>query len=321
MMKERLRNEILQKLDKNISNQVAPILDIVLQKYEVTESKNDLVLHEDINNSLLSKYIATLRLEGKSENTIKQYYDAVNLLLVSLNKNIDKITTNDIRYHLAMYQRTRKISKKTLDNKRRYLSTFFSWLTQEEYIIKNPMLRIKRIKQDEIIKKPFSDTDIEKIRQCTKNKKEVALVEFMLSTGCRVSEVVNLNKEDIDMAKRECIVKGKGRKERKVYLSEKCMFYLGDYLGGSKNGALFTNAYGNRITKTNIESLMRRWSKKIGVKVYPHRFRRTFATSMLHKGMALHHVQRLLGHSSPDTTLIYCMIEDEQVKFEHQKIA
>lgn len=321
MMKERLRNEILQKLDKNISNQVAPILDIVLQKYEVTESKNDLVLYEDINNSLLSKYIATLRLEGKSENTIKQYYDAVNLLLVSLNKNIDKITTNDIRYHLAMYQRTRKISKKTLDNKRRYLSTFFSWLTQEEYIIKNPMLRIKRIKQDEIIKKPFSDTDIEKIRQCTKNKKEVALVEFMLSTGCRVSEVVNLNKEDIDMAKRECIVKGKGRKERKVYLSEKCMFYLGDYLGDSNNGALFTNAYGNRITKTNIESLMRRWSKKIGVKVYPHRFRRTFATSMLHKGMALHHVQRLLGHSSPDTTLIYCMIEDEQVKFEHQKIA
>lgn len=323
-MEEKFRTELLSNInaDMDIIKQVDTILTILFKKYKIEDKSTELSLYNN-DEKIVSQYIATMRLEGKSEGTVKQYRDAINQLLQDIQKNIVDITTNDIRYHLAMYQHTHKVKNNTIDNKRRYLSTFFSWLCQEEYIVKNPMLRIKRIKQYQTVKKPFDDIEIEKIRQNLTNKRDIALVEFLLSTGCRVSEIVNLNITDIDVHNRECIVRGKGNKERKVYISDKCVYYLNDYLNDLSHShiSLFVNKKGGRLSKSSIESIMRKLSLKLNFNIYPHRFRRTFATNMLNKGMPLQYVQKLLGHDSPETTMIYCHIEDNQVKFEHQKIA
>ena len=265
-----------------------------------------------------------MRLEGKSEKTIDQYYRIVCNFLKAIGKPIKKILTGDIRYYLARYLTDRKVQKSTLDNQRRGLSAFFGWLATEGYIDKNPMLRVKRIKVDYKIKKAFSDMEVEQLREAANTAKEKALIEFLLSTGCRVTEVSRLHVQDIDFNKKECIVYGKGNKERKVYLTDKCLFYLNLYLTtrNEESTSLFTNRNHYGITKGNIETLLRKIGKRAGVdKVHPHRFRRTFATNAINKGMPVQYVQKILGHKSLNTTMIYCNLDEDNIKMEHRRVA
>ena len=207
-MEEKFRVELLTMLDKRMSKEQISAVDMALtalfRKYDVSESCTELAVCDDSNERIINTYIASMRLEGRSEKTLKQYYDALTKLLDEIPKNIKDIKTNDIRYHLAHYQSTHKVSNATVNNKRKFLSAFFVWATKEEIIDRNPMLKINSIKEKYVTKKPFSDIELAKIRDVLKNDREKALVEFLLSTGCRVSEVAGLKVEDVNFRDGEC---------------------------------------------------------------------------------------------------------------------
>lgn len=264
-----------------------------------------------------------------SEGTLEQYALAIDMLLADIGKRLPDIKTNDIRYHLAMYQTTRNVEKATVDNRRRNLSAFFSWLAKEEIIIKSPMIRIAKIKSEVEVKLPFSDDDIEKMRCATmvtrNSKRDRALIEFMLTTGCRVSEIVNLDISHVNFLREEAIVKGKGNKERKVYISRTAMHYLQEYISDREINAdspLFANKSGKRWSKQSIEKLIKSIAKKVEVdNAHPHRFRRTFATNALNKGMSVQCLQKILGHQSLDVTMKYCTVDDDTARIEHRRVA
>lgn len=327
-MEEKFRVELLTMLGKSMSKELVSAVDMALtalfQKYDVSEACTDLAVCDDSNEKIINTYIASMRLEGRSEKTLKQYYDALTKLLDEIPKSIKDIRTNDIRYHLAHYQATHKVSNATVNNKRKFLSAFFVWATREEIVDKNPMLKINSIKEKYVTKKPFSDIELAKIRDALEDNREKALVEFLLSTGCRVSEVAGLKVGNIDFRTGECVVLGKGNKERTVYLNNKSMYYLERYLGNfvDADRPLFMNARGRGMTKQNIEELMRIIGKRAGVlKVHPHRFRRTMATNAMKRGMLVQYIQVILGHSKLDTTMIYCIYDKEVVKAEYLKVA
>ena len=327
-MEEKFRVELLTMLGKSMSKELVSAVDMALtalfQKYDVSEACTDLAVCDDSNERIINTYIASMRLEGRSEKTLKQYYDALTKLLDEIPKSIKDIRTNDIRYHLAHYQATHKVSNATVNNRRKFLSAFFVWATREEIVDKNPMLKINSIKEKYVTKKPFSDIELAKIRDALEDNREKALVEFLLSTGCRVSEVAGLKVGNIDFRTGECVVLGKGNKERTVYLNNKSMYYLERYLGGLVDAErpLFMNARGRGMTKQNIEELMRIIGKRAGVsKVHPHRFRRTMATNAMKRGMPVQYIQVILGHSKLDTTMIYCIYDKEVVKAEYLKVA
>ena len=327
-MEEKFRVELLTMLGKSMSKELVSVVDMaltaLLQKYDVSEACTDLAVCDDSNEKIINTYIASMRLEGRSEKTLKQYYDALTKLLDEIPKSIKDIRTNDIRYHLAHYQATHKVSNATVNNRRKFLSAFFVWATREDIVDKNPMLKINSIKEKYVTKKPFSDIELAKIRDALEDNREKALVEFLLSTGCRVSEVAGLKVGNIDFRTGECVVLGKGNKERTVYLNNKSMYYLERYLGGLVDAErpLFMNARGRGMTKQNIEELMRIIGKRAGVsKVHPHRFRRTMATNAMKRGMPVQYIQVILGHSKLDTTMIYCIYDKEVVKAEYLKVA
>ena len=327
-MEEKFRVELLTMLNKRMSKEQISAVDMALtalfRKYDVSESCTELAVCDDSNERIINTYIASMRLEGRSEKTLKQYYDALTKLLDEIPKNIKDIKTNDIRYHLAHYQSTHKVSNATVNNKRKFLSAFFVWATKEEIIDRNPMLKINSIKEKYVTKKPFSDIELAKIRDVLKNDREKALVEFLLSTGCRVSEVAGLKVEDVNFRDGECVVCGKGNKERTVYINNKAMYYLERYLPDKMDASrpLFLNGWGKSMAKGNIEQLMRDIGKRAGVsKVHPHRFRRTMATNAMKRGMPVQYIQVILGHSKLDTTMIYCIYDKEMVKAEYLKVA
>ena len=327
-MEEKFRVELLTMLGKSMSKELVSAVDMALtalfQKYDVSEACTDLAVCDDSNERIINTYIASMRLEGRSEKTLKQYYDALTKLLDEIPKSIKDIRTNDIRYHLAHYQATHKVSNATVNNRRKFLSAFFVWATREDIVDKNPMLKINSIKEKYVTKKPFSDIELAKIRDALEDNREKALVEFLLSTGCRVSEVAGLKVGNIDFRTGECVVLGKGNKERTVYLNNKSMYYLERYIGGfvDADRPLFMNARGRGMTKQNIEELMRIIGKRAGVsKVHPHRFRRTMATNAMKRGMPVQYIQVILGHSKLDTTMIYCIYDREVVKAEYLKVA
>lgn len=327
-MKEQLLRELLITsstiLGEESANKLSMAFSCILYKYHVDGEETKIINYDDSNINVIKNYIGILRLEGKSEQTIDQYERIITNFLQAVGKPCTRIITNDVRYYLSTYLTKRHVSNTTLDNQRRVISAFFSWLCTEEYMDKNPTLRIKKIKSDEKIRKPFSDIELEKIRQNTKTIKEKAIIEFLLSTGCRVSEVSNLHIQDIDFHKSEVIVYGKGSKERKVYISDKAMYYLTEYLNSRKDNMtyLFLNRNKQKMTKQNIEVLLKKIGKRANVNnVHPHRFRRTFATNAIKRGVPIQYIQKVLGHSSLDTTMIYCNCDDECIKAELRKIA
>ncbi len=277
------------------------------------------------NKEYLNMFIAAKTIEGCSMRTIKYYSTTIERLLDSLNMSIRKVTTDDMRNYLTEYQKINDCSKVTVDNVRRNISSFFSWLEEENYILKSPMKRIHKIKTNQQVKDIISDEEIEKLRDKCKCVRDLAMIDLLYSTGIRVGELVNLNISDIDFEARECVVFGKGGKERKVYFDAKAKLHLQEYLKkrDDTNPALFVtlDTPHCRLKISGVEIRIRQLGKKANLtKIHPHKFRRTMATRAIDKGMPIEQVQRILGHSQIDTTMQYAMVNQINVKESHRKL-
>ena len=269
--------------------------------------------------TLLEKFICAKRIEGCSEKTLSYYESTIATMFRKIEKESRDITTEDLRRYLDKYQRESEISKVTLDNIRRILSSYFSWLEEEDYILKSPVRRIHRVKTGNTVKETYSDEALEIMRDYCDNARDLAMIDFLSSTGIRVGELVKLNKEDIDFEKRECIVIGKGEKERRVYFDARTKVHLQKYLSEriDCNEALFVSLLKphERLEISGVEIRLRKIGRDLNIhKVHPHKFRRTLATMAIDKGMPIEQVQHLLGHSSIDTTLQYAMVNQTNVK-------
>lgn len=327
-IREKIIQEIMRALQNKVSEDVITtvqdVLVIELEQYEVQERCTDMSVVDDMAEKLLKKFIATKRIEGISDSTLKRYYDMNGQLLQFLKKPIYEITTYDLRFYLSMRRQEGGLSNRTLDGMRRCYSSFFSWLSAEGLIGRNPCAALAQIKYRKTVKKPYSATDMEKLRKACENNRDLALVDFLYSTGCRVSEVSRLDISDIDFEKRECVVLGKGNKERIVYLSPVAGMHLQEYLQNRKDisEALFSGKGGKRLGKNGIEAVLKRLGKKAGVEnVHPHRYRRTLATNLLDRGMNIQDVAAILGHADLKTTQIYCYMSQSNVKVAYAKYA
>lgn len=313
-------NKIINEMKNKLKSSELKELEKVLKKYLSNDKK---VENEVENNAkMVQEFIATKKFEGCSNKTLEQYEYNVIKFLENIGKVATDVNKNDIKNYLSEYQNTHNVSNITINNMLRYITSFFNYLENEEIILINPARKIKSIKTEKVLKKALSDVEIEKIRQSTSNLRDMAIIETLYATGVRVSELCQMNKTDIinDMA----IVKGKGSKERKIYFSQKSMYYLNQYLQSRQdaNEALFVSLKKpyKRITIESVETICRKLGKISYIeKVHPHRFRRTMATRALNKGMPIQEVQILLGHSKIDTTMIYCSVDEDNIKLSHKK--
>lgn len=279
-------------------------------------------IHE--NKEYLDLFLNAKKIEGLSEKTLKEYKRTINKLIDAVDVPFHKMTTDQIRQFLNEHQEKSGCSKASLDTTRRYLSGFFRWMMEEDYILRNPMNRIHKIKYAKKVKKVLTDEDIEKLRDHCKTIRDLAIIDMLYSTGMRISELVQLNIEDVDFEKRECIVFGKGSKERIAYFDAKTKVHLLDYLDSrdDENPALFVRLRKphGRIKIGGVEKLMRELGQELHIqRVHPHKFRRTMATKAIDKGMPVEQVQKLLGHAEIDTTMEYAIVNQSNVKASHKK--
>lgn len=312
------------KAEPETVNLVQDVLVIELNRYEVQERCTEVVIQDDSTEKQLRKYIATKRIEGKAESTLRRYYEENLKLLRFFRKSLQEITAYDLRFYLSLRRQKGKVSNRTLDGMRRCYSSFFSWLSVEGVIGKNPCAALAQIKYRKVIKKPYSAVDLEKLRAACTDIRDLALVDFLYSTGCRVSEVSRLDITDVDLDSGECTVIGKGNKERIVYLTDVAAMHLKSYLDQRKDvgNALFTGKGTSRMGKNGIEAMLRRLGRVAGVEnVHPHRYRRTLATNLLDRGMNIQDVATILGHADLKTTQIYCYISQQNVKSAYRKYA
>ena len=276
------------------------------------------------NKEFLQMFLDAKKIEGCSERTIQYYRVTVEHMLSCIETEVRKITTEEIRAYLADYQRLNGCSNVTIDNIRRNISSFFSWLEEEDYVLKSPMRRIHKIKTKTVVKNVITDEGIEKLRDNCEEIRDLAIIDLLYSTGIRVGELVNLNIDDIDLEGRECVVYGKGDKERKVYFDAKAKVHLKDYINTrtDKNKALFVtlDAPHDRLKISGVEIRLRKLGRKLSLeRIHPHKFRRSMATRAIDKGMPIEQVQKILGHSQIDTTMQYAMVNQNNVKTAHQK--
>lgn len=317
-------SSLTEKAEEATINLIQDILIIELNKYEVQERCTAIVAHDNSNEGILKKFVATKRIEGIADSTLKRYVEINRALLTFLGKPVSDITTYDIRFYLSMRRQIGKVSNRTLDGMRRCYSSFFSWLAAEGIINHNPCAALAQIKCKKTVKKPYSAIELEKIREACDKKRDLALIDFLYSTGCRVSEVSQLNISDIDFDNMQCTVLGKGNKERIVYLTEVTAMHLQKYIETRKDfsDALFIGKAGKRLSKNGIEALLKRLGQKAKVEnVHPHRYRRTLATNLLDRGMNIQDVATILGHADLKTTQIYCYISQVNVQNAYRKFA
>lgn len=324
MKEELIENVMLQMLsclDNMQIKKLKQVLEEIFNHYEVIESEN---IEKDNSDSIIEKFLAAKRIEGCSEKTLKYYQNTIDAMVVAVDKDVQRIKTEDLRLYLTTYQEKNKSSRVTIDNIRRILSSFFSWMEDEDYIIKSPVRRIHKIKTASSIKETYSDEELEKMRDNCEELRDLAIIDMLASTGMRVGEMVLLNRNDINFAERECVVFGKGDKERIVYFDARTKLHLQEYIDSrtDDNPALFVTlrAPYKRIQIGGIEHRLREMGKQLDIKkVHPHKFRRTLATMAIDKGMPIEQLQRLLGHQRIDTTLQYAMVKQSNVKTAHRK--
>lgn len=325
-----LKDEVIRSITCRLTGVVdskllQDILYVELNNYDIVETtKNEVVeYNQSENQRAYQMFFISKKVEGCTDKTIKYYGDVLGMFTRTIVKPFTKITTNDLRYYLAMRSTQDKISKVTQDNERRILSSFFVWLTANEYIDKNPMLPIKAIKKEKRIKKPFSEDELELIRNAYRTEKEAAVVEFLYSTGCRAGELVDLRIEDLDLNSGKVLVFGKGEKEREVFVGAKCKLALKQYLssrGNPTSGPLFHSSRGGALKYAGIEEIIKKVGKRAGVEnCHPHRFRRTTATTALNRGMPLEQVQMMLGHENIATTTIYAISDKASLQYNHKR--
>lgn len=311
---------ILNEMAEYLSiSQMKKLQEVMLR---VLAEKSERV--EVTNGEYLKLFLEAKAIEGCSIRTIQYYRVTIERLLSVCTDPIRRITTEDIRCYLSDYQKINNCSKVTVDNVRRNISSFFSWLEEENYILKSPMRRIHKIRTNQQVKEIISDEDIEQLRDHCLCNRDLAMIDLLYSTGIRVGELVNLNKDDVDYESRECVVFGKGGKERKVYFDAKAKLHLLNYIESRNddNPALFVtlDAPHERLRVSGVEIRLRRLGRSVGVpKVHPHKFRRTMATRAIDKGMPIEQVQKILGHSQIDTTMRYAMVNQSNVKASHQR--
>lgn len=303
----------------NIS-QMKKLQEVLLQTF----SENTIQKEEVTNDEYLQLFLDAKRIEGCSERTIQYYSVTVDKMLQKIQTPVRKISTEEIRKYLVDYQKINDCSKVTVDNVRRNISSFFSWLEEEDYILKSPMRRIHKIKTKQPVKEIISDEAIEMLRDHCQCPRDLAMIDLLYSTGIRVGELVNLNISDVDFEARECVVFGKGDKERRVYFDAKAKLHLLNYLSERKdnNPALFVtlDAPYDRLKISGVEIRIRTLGRKLNMeKIHPHKFRRTMATRAIDKGMPIEQVQKLLGHCQIDTTMQYAIVNQTNVKTSHQK--
>ena len=325
-MKDKLITQITTDMAKHLSAQQLENLQKVLLatfiNVEIAEIKT--VNKQKSNEKLLELFISAKRIEGCSEKSLKYYRMVIENMFTSLNLAVRDISTSDLRTYLAHYQRVRKSSKVTIDNMRRIFSSFFSWLEDEDFILKSPVRRIRKIKTDKTIKETFSDEGLELLRDTCHEIRDLAMIDLLASTGMRVGELVRLNREDINFYERECLVFGKGNSERIVYFDARTKIHLINYLDSREddNPALFVSLSSphDRLLIGGVETRLRQIGEKADLnKVHPHKFRRTLATRAIDKGMPIEQVQHLLGHVKIDTTMHYAMVNQANVKNSHRK--
>lgn len=273
---------------------------------------------------LLVLFLTAKKVEGCSQKTLRYYEDTLTRALTTLNKPVSQIESGDLRQYLNDYESTRRTSKVTIDNIRRIMSSFFSWLEDEDYIVKSPVRRIHRVKTAQLAKETLSDEELETLRDACESKRDLAVVDLLASTGMRIGELIRLDVADVNLQERECIVTGKGNKQRPVYFDARAKLHLAEYLETrvDNNSALFVSldSKAKRITVGGMELRLRNLGKKAGVsRVHPYKFRRTLATHAIDKGMPIEQVQKLLGHAKIDTTMHYAMVNQNNVKASHRR--
>ena len=327
-MKEQLIKEISQAMTGNLSMEQMAQLNSVLLKvvsqYTVSKPGLQAASADATNETLAQAFLSAKQVEGCSSQTIRYYGNTIRQMADSLGKAFTDCTTEDIRAYLAVFQQKRNASKVTVDNVRRIFSSFFSWLEEEDYILRNPVRRIHKVKTGEKVREVLSDENLEMLHDRCDNPRDVAIIDLLLTTGMRVGELVRLNRNDINFNERECIVFGKGSKQRFVYFNARTKIHLQRYLNGRKddNEALFVslNAPYKRLQVSGVEVRLRKIGKEADVqRVHPHKFRRTLATMAIEKGMPVEQVQQLLGHVKIDTTMKYAMVNQNNVKLSHRR--
>lgn len=325
-MKDEITNEVIQQMLAYLDNaqvrKLQEVLEHTLYKYSVgcgswASTKKD-------SDKLVYKFIDAKRIEGCSEKTLKYYEKTIIDMLVATEKEVTHILTEDLRIYLTSYQSVKGLSRVTIDNVRRILSSFFSWLEDEDYILKSPVRRIHKVKTAANIKETYTDEALEVMRDNCEGLRDLAMIDMLASTGMRVGEMVLLNRADINFNERECVVLGKGNKERIVYFDARTKIHLQNYLDSrsDENEALFVTLRSphTRLTIGGVEVRVRELGIKLGMrKVHPHKFRRTLATQAIDKGMPIEQLQQLLGHKRIDTTLQYAMVKQSNVKMAHKK--
>ena len=327
-MKQKIITEIelkmLSSLDNEQRKQLHQVLLQCFDKVDIQELTPNVENNKPTNKDLVESFISAKRIEGCSEKSLAYYRSTIERMLGKVDKGLMHITTDDLRNYLTLYQAEHHSSKVTIDNIRRIISTFFTWLEDEDYIIKSPARRIHKVKSAKTIKETYSDEALELMRDNCFELRDLAMIDLLASTGMRVGEMVLLNREDIDFNERECVVLGKGNKERIVYFDARTKIHLKNYLDSREdaNPALFVTLRSphERLKIGGVEVRLREMGKRLGInKVHPHKFRRTLATMAIDKGMPIEQLQRLLGHQRIDTTLQYAMVKQSNVKLAHRK--
>ncbi len=323
------------KIITNIQNEMKPFLNQIqylkltrallnsLKDIEIISMNGEEFSPEE-NSKLLKLFLSAKQVEGRSKKTISYYNSTISKMFDKLEKRVDNISTDDLRNYLAVFKKERNSSKITIDNIRRIFSSFFTWLEDEDYILKNPVRRIHRVKTGHVVKEVLSDESLEILRDNCDEVRDLAMIELLISTGVRVGELVNLNIDDINFYERECVVFGKGESERIVYFDARTKIHLMQYLEErtDDNPALFVSFKkpNKRLGINGVETRLRLLGKKSNIsRVHPHKFRRTMATLAIDKGMPIEQVQRLLGHVQIDTTMQYAMVNQNNVKIAHRR--
>ena len=324
-MKEQLITEVQQQMLPYLNNEqlhkLRAAMEFCLHGLEITQTDQQ---QEQEQTDATAAFIAAKRIEGCSEKTLTYYRKTIEAMTIAVGKPVQRITTDDIRQYLTTYQMQRKSSKVTIDNIRRILATFYSWLEDEDYIVKSPVRRIHKVKTAKVIKDTYTDEALEKMRDNCGSLRDLAMIDLLASSGMRVGEMVALNRDDINFNDRECVVFGKGNKERLVYFDARTKIHLQNYLDSrtDENPALIVTlrAPYNRLQIGGVELRLRQLGRRLSIpKVHPHKFRRTLATSAIDKGMPIEQVQQLLGHQKIDTTMHYAMVKQHNVKLAHRK--
>ena len=327
-MKKTLINQIQTEMAGILNNaqrqKLSEVLEHCFFNVDVVVLNNENFIQSKSNQTLKEEFLSAKQVEGCSERSVSYYSSTLDNLIKSLVKPFNQIETKDLRVYLSEYQKKNNASKQTIDNIRRILSSFFTWLEDEDYILKSPVRRIHKIKTTKQVKETYSDEALERLRDNCKTIRDLAIIDILSSTGMRVGELVKLNRVDVDFNNRECVVLGKGSKERVVYFDARTKLHLQNYLNSRKdeNPALFVSLLEphNRLEIAGIEIMLRKLGRSLEInKVHPHKFRRTLATKAIDKGMPIEQVQKLLGHSKIDTTMEYAIVDQQNVKNSHKK--